>query len=176
MNRLVRLIKQRLSMRTRRIVHAHCDIPCGIYDPHQAQIAVLTIIRMNQLVSELPKPGSQTTPEERDAYVTKLARYTKVREEHAELCKHELRVIWGDYFTPEHLQKFPELHGLFWDAMKLASKARQELSPQAAQDLLAKVQKIAEIFWKTKGAGEVRRQPSLQKAGGELLYPVAAAK
>ena len=152
-------------------VHAHCDIPCGIYDPHHAQLAALTIVRMNQLISELPKPGPQTTPEERDAYVHKLSRYTKVKEEHAELCKHELRVIWGDYFTPEHLQKFPELHGLFWDAMKLASKARQEVSLPVAQDLLTKVQKIAEIFWKTKGA-EVRRQPSLQKSGGELVYPV----
>jgi len=153
-------------------VHAHCDIPCGIYDPHPAQLAALTIVRMNQLISELPKPGPQTTPEERDVYVHKLSRYTKVKEEHAELCKHELRVIWGDYFTPEHLQKFPEVHQLFWEAMKLSSKARQEVNLQTAQDLLVKVQKIAEIFWKTKGA-EVRRQPSLQKSGGEFVYPVA---
>ena len=157
------------------VVYAHCDIPCGIYDPHGAQIAALTIVRMNQLIAELPKPGPQTTPEERDAYVHKLSRYTKVKEEHAELCKHELRVIWGDYFTPEHLQKFPELHGLFWEAMKLASKVRQEVNLQAAQDLLAKVQNIAEIFWKTKGV-DVRRQPSLQKSGGELLYPIPAEK
>lgn len=162
-------------MRRLLTVHAHCDIPCGIYDPHQAQLAALTIIRMNQLIAELPKPGPQTTPEERDAYVHKLSRYTQVKEEHAEACKRELRVLWGDYFTPEHVQKFPELHGLFWDAMKLASKARQEVSLQVAQDLLTKVQKIGELFWKTKGA-EVRRQPSLQKAGGELVYPVPAAK
>ena len=153
-------------------VHAHCDIPCGIYDPHHAQIAVLTIVRMNQLIGELPKPGPQTTPEERDAYVHKLSRYTRVKDEHAEACKQELRVLWGDYFTPEHLQKFPELHGLFWDAMKGASKARQEVNLQAAQDLLTKVQKITEIFWKTKGS-DVRRQPSLQKSGGELVYPAA---
>ncbi len=153
-------------------IHAHCDIPCGIYDPHSAQIAALTLIRMNQLISELPKLGPQTTPDEREAYVIKLARYTKVKEEHAEICKHELRVLWGDYFTPDHLQKFPEVHGVFWDAMKLASKARQENNPQHGQDLLTKVQKIAEVFWKSKGA-EVRKQPSLQKSGGELLYPVA---
>ena len=84
-------------------------------------------------------------------------------------------MIWGDYFTPEHLQKFPELHSLFWQAMKLASKVRQNIDSQATQELLTSVQKITEIFWKTKGA-EVRRQPSLQKSGGELLYPVAAAK
>ena len=151
-------------------VFAHCDIPCGIYDPHQAQLSALTIVRMNQLIAELPKPGPQTTPEERDAYVHKLSRYTQVKEEHAEACKRDLRVLWGDYFTPEHLQKFPEVHQLFWDAMKLASKVRQEVNLQAAQDLLVKVQKIAEIFWKSKGA-EVRRQPSLQKSGGELVYP-----
>jgi len=153
-----------------RTVFAHCDIPCGIYDPHVAQIAALTIIRMNQLISELPKPGPQTTPEERDTYVHKLSRYTHIKEEHAELCKRELRVLWADYFTPDHLKQHPELHGLFWDTMKLASKARQEIGLQTAQDLLAKVQAIADIFWKTKGAA-THRQPSLQKSGGELVYP-----
>lgn len=153
-------------------VDAHCDIPCGIYDPHAAQIDALTVVRMNQLIAELPKPGPTTTPQERDAYVHKLSRYTQTKETHAENCKRELRVLWGDYFTPEHLQKFPELHGLFWDAMKLASKARQDVNLQAAQDLLAKVQKIAEVFWTSKGA-QTRLQPSLQKSGGELLYPVS---
>lgn len=175
----MRNFRQFVIWRVRRLVsrevHAHCDIPCGIYDPHAAQIAALTIVRMSQLIAELPKPGPQTTPEERDASVHKLSRYIKVKEDHAELVKHELRVIWGDYFTPEHLQKFPELHGLFWDAMKLASKARQEVGLPVAQDLLVKVQKIAEIFWKTKGA-ELRHQPSLQKAGGELVYPVVQSK
>lgn len=175
MSMVKRLIEYLVPWISVKDVHAHCDIPCGIYDPHTAQVAVLTIVRMNQLMAELPKPGPQTTPEEREAYVHKLSRYTNVKEEHAEVCKQELRVLWGDYFTPDHLQKFPELHGLFWEAMKLASKTRQEVNLQAAQDLLAKVQKIAEVFWKTKGA-EVRRQPSLQKAGGELVYPVAQAK
>ena len=151
-------------------VYAHCDIPCGIYDPHMAQLAALSILRMNQLIGELPKPGPQTTPAERDAYVHKLSRYTHVKETHAELCKHELRVLWGDYFTPDHVKSYPELHTLFWEAMKLSSKVRQEVNLQAAQDLLVKVQKIAEIFWKTKGA-DTRRQASLQKAGGELVYP-----
>lgn len=156
-----------------RLVHAHCDIPCGIYDPHMAQLAALTIVRMHQLMAELPKPSPQMTPEEREAFVHKLSRYTQVKEEHAEACKRELRVLWGDYFTAEHAQKFPELHGLFWDAMKLASKARQEINPKTADELLAKVQQIAEIFWTSKGA-QVRRQPSMQKSGGELLYPAAA--
>jgi nickel superoxide dismutase len=173
MHRVTRLI-DRLIERVfpLRVAEAHCDIPCGIYDPHAAQIAALTIIRMDQLIAELPKPGPQTTPEDRETYVHKLARFTTVKEHHAEICKHELRVLWGDYVTPEHLQKFPELHTLFWDAMKLASKARQDRALQQAQDLLAKVQQIAEIFWKTKGV-EVKKQPSQQKSGGELVYPVA---
>ena len=154
------------------VVNAHCDIPCGIYDPHAAQIAALTVVRMNQLIAELPKPGPQTTPQERDAYVHKLARYTEVKEAHAESCKRELRVLWGDYFTADHVKQFPELHGLFWDAMKAASKARQEIGLPLAEDLLAKTQRITELFWKTKGA-DVRRQPSLQKSGGELVYPAA---
>ncbi len=151
-------------------VYAHCDIPCGIYDPHAAQIAALTVLRMNQLIADVPKPGPTTTPEERDAYVHKMARYTQVKESHAEICKRELAVIWSDYLTPDHLQQQPELHGLFWEAMKLAGKTRQEISLQKAQDLVAKVQKIAEIFWQTKGV-PTRAQPSQQKSGGELVYP-----
>ena len=170
----VRALLNRLGAMSRapRRVEAHCDIPCGIYDPHGAQLAALTVLRMHQLIAELPKPDPQMPPADREAYVHKLARYTHVKEAHAELCKQELRVLWGDYFTPEHLQKFPEVHGLFWDAMKAASKVRQHVDLKAAQDLLTKVQQIAEVFWKTKGA-ETRRQPSLQKSGGELLYPVS---
>ncbi|MBI2164964.1 MAG: superoxide dismutase, Ni [Chloroflexi bacterium] len=154
-----------------RAAYAHCDIPCGIYDPHLAQIAALSTVRMNQLIQELPKPGSPASAQEVETYQAKLARYIAVKEHHAELCKHELRIIWGDYFKPEHLQQHPDLHTQFWNAMKQASKVRQEVNMAAAQELLATVQKIAETFWKTKGA-EVHRQPSLQTGGGELLYPV----
>ncbi len=170
--KVIEWIRQRIAWMRTTTVHAHCDIPCGIYDPHAAQIAALTVIRMNQLITELPKPGPDTSPQERDAYVHKLSRYATVKDAQAELCKQELRIIWGDYVTPDHVKQFPELHGLFWDAMKLASKARQDVNLQAAQDLLTKVQQITELFWKTKGA-VVRRQPSLQKSGGELVYPAA---
>ena len=144
--------------------YAHCDIPCGIYDPHLAQIAALTTVRMNQLIQDLPSDEGAS----RDA---KLSRYVAVKEHHAELCKHEIRIIWGDYFKPEHVEEYPELHELVWNIMKLGSKVRQEIDMQAAQDLLSNVQKFSEIFWKTKGT-EVRRQPSLQTGGGDLVYPV----
>ena len=152
--------------------YAHCDIPCGIYDPHLAQIGAQTVIRMNQLIAALPRPPADASKEERDRYSNSLARYIAVKEEHAELVKKEIRIIWGDYFKPEHLKKYPELHSTVWNIMKLASKARQEVNIQAAQDLLAEVQKFAEIFWATKGAS-VRRQPSLQAVGGESVYPLA---
>src|SRR3989338_8993937 len=95
-------------------VHAHCDIPCGIYDPHLAQMAAHTVIRMTILISET-------------ADTHKIARLTAVKEEHAELCKKEIRILWGDYFKHEHVEKYPELHELVWVAMKLASQARQEV-------------------------------------------------
>ncbi len=153
------------------VAYAHCDIPCGIYDPHLAQVAALTTVRMNQLIQDLPKPGPTTTPQEMSTYGAKLGRYIAVKEHHAELCKQELRIIWGDYFKPEHVQKYPDLHTQFWNALKLGSKVRQEVDLAAAQQLLESVQKIAEIFWATKGAG-VRRQASLQTGGGELVFPV----
>jgi nickel superoxide dismutase len=152
--------------------HAHCDIPCGIYDPHLAQIAAQTVVRMNQLIEGLPRPGADASKEERDKYSNSLARYIAVKEEHAELCKHEVRVIWGDYFKPEHLEKAPDVHSTVWNIMKLASKNRQEVNMEAAQDLLAEVQKFAETFWASKGVS-VRRQPSNQAVGGESVVPTA---
>ena len=151
-------------------VHAHCDIPCGIYDPHVAQIGALTCIRMNQLISDLgdaPGPGDKP---KNDAWHNSLARYVTVKEEHAELVKKEVRIIWGDYFKPEHLEKFPDLHSTVWSIMKLGSTVRQQVNMQAAQDLLAEVQKFAEAFWASKDA-KVRRQPSRQAVGGEVVLP-----
>src|SRR5208283_4709765 len=102
-------------------VYAHCDIPCGIYDPHEAQIAALTVIRMDQLVAELAAPAMDAKPEDRAAYVSKLARYTAVKELHSERVKHEIRIIWGDYFTADHAKQFPNLAELTMKIMKQAS-------------------------------------------------------
>ena len=136
------------------VAYAHCDIPCGIYDPHLAQISALTVVRMNQLIDGLTVPGTDASG-----------------EEHAELCKRELRILWSDYFKDEHVQQYPDLHDKFFNALKLASGARQNQDIGVAQQLLAATQKIAELFWKTKGATPVR-QPSRQgAAGGELVYP-----
>ncbi len=154
-------------------VEAHCDIPCGIYDPHEAQIAALTVLRMDQLIAEAPAPAVDAKAEERAAFASKVARYTLVKEQHAERVKHEVRVIWGDYVTPELAQKHPQLGELSVKILKQASKGRQGTGVADAQELVKLVQEFAEVFWQTKGA-KTRRQPSLQKSGGELVVPVPA--
>ncbi len=156
-----------------RPVYAHCDIPCGIYDPHEAQIAALTVLRMDQLIGEAVMPPTDAMPEDRSAYVAKLARYTAVKEAHAERVKHEVRVIWGDYITPDHVKQHPTLGDHVVKILKQASKARQSTAVADAQELVKLVQEFAEVFWATKGA-KTHRQPSLQKSGGELVVPVPA--
>ena len=156
-----------------RVAEAHCDIPCGIYDPHAAQIAALTVVRMVQLIQGLQKPDVGASKEEWDTYTMQISRYSAVKEEHARLCEHEIIVLWTDYFKPEHLQVAPDLHDVVWKATKLTSTVKQQISMDAAQQLLAATQQIAELFWKTKGV-QTRRQPSNQgQVGGELVYPVA---
>ncbi len=170
MNRLLRsslCLLDRLS--PPEVVHAHCDIPCGIYDPHLAQIAALTCVRMNQLIADLKQPQSNDKGLW-DVYSNSLSRYVTTKEEHAELVKKEVRIIWGDYFKPEHLEKHKDLHATVWNIMKLASKVRQEVNKQAAEDLVAQVQKFSEVFWATKDA-KTQRQPSRMPVGGEVVLP-----
>lgn len=126
---------------------AHCDIPCGIYDPHLAQVAALTVIRMIDLMNTLYKDHTDHDLE----FKNSLSRYIAVKEEHAELCKHEIRVIWGDYIKPAHVEKYPQLHELAHKIMQLGSKCRQTANRETALELLIAVNQFAEIFWATKG-------------------------
>jgi nickel superoxide dismutase len=167
------VLSVRDTIRPPTTVYAHCDIPCGIYDPHEAQIAALTVMRMDQLIADLAPPLADAKPEDRALHTSKIARYTAVKELHAERVKHEIRVIWGDYFTADHAKQFPQLAELTMKIMKQASKARQGSTLADAEGLLGLVQQFAEIFWQTKGA-KTKRQPSLQKSGGELVVPVSA--
>jgi nickel superoxide dismutase len=147
--------------------HAHCDIPCGIYDPHLMQLAALTVVRMNQLINDLQPPQAMEKGE-RDKYMHALVRYTQVKEEHAELVKREARIIRGDFFKPENSP--PDIDQLFDNILKTASKARQNIDMDAAQQLLSLTNQFAEAFWKAKGV-ETKRQPSNQAAGGEYVVP-----
>jgi nickel superoxide dismutase len=146
---------------------AHCDIPCGIYDPHAALIAALSVIRMIDLMNDLAKERASIDDME---YFNSMARYITVKEEHAEICKHEVRIIFGDYIKKEHLDKYPELPTLFHQIMQLGSKGRQTVVRQHGLDLLKAVNRFAEIFWETKGI-TTKRVAAPYKPGEEMVLP-----
>ena len=151
---------------------AHCDIPCGIYDPHLAQVAALTVVRMNQLIEGLEAPGGGGPPsqEDRVKFLNSLTRYIATKEEHAELVKHEVRIIRGDFFKPDNS---PDNIGELVDGiMKTASAARQNVDKAAAEKLLDLVNQFAAAFWKAKGV-ETKKVSSNQAAGGEFVVPAA---
>ena len=124
------------------VAYAHCDIPCGIYDPSAATIAAQTVAKMIEKITGAT--GSDDAS--RNTYIRSIA----VKEEHAQICKKELLILWTDYFKPEHLEKYPKLHDTFWKAAKLCSKNKQSVDAAAAADLQAAVKEIADIFWATK--------------------------
>ena len=130
--------------------YAHCDIPCGIYDPISAKIAAQTVLKMVMRIEALsyPQGGSH---EEYTTYRNTFGRYVVVKEQHAELVKHEVDILWHDYFRPEHLEKYPDLHTTVWETTKLASANKQGVDLDAAKKLVESVDKVAEIFWATKG-------------------------
>lgn len=126
------------------VARAHCDVPCGIYDPAGAQLAARTVARMVELIGQLDP--SSTAIADRQKFVRCVA----VKEEHAELVKRDVQVIWSDYFKPEHLEKFPDLHTKVWNILKLAGKNKQNIDAEAAAQLEAAVAEFAEMFWATK--------------------------
>jgi nickel superoxide dismutase len=141
---------------------AHCDIPCGIYDPITAQIAALTVVRMIDLMDGLESKGKD--------YDNSMSRYIAVKEEHAEKAKHEIRVIWGDYIKPQHVEQYPELHNLTHKIMQLGSKSRQTKDRATAVELVETINKFAEIFWATKGV-KTKRAKAPYAPALEVVYP-----
>ncbi len=124
--------------------YAHCDIPCGIYDPIAAKIAAQTVQKMVLRMQALQQGDDHA------AFANSMSRYIKVKDEHAELCKHELRIIWADYGWPNLPEGF-DLHGSFNAALKLAGRCRQTVDMAACEELVAAVDNIATAFWATKG-------------------------
>ena len=124
--------------------YAHCDIPCGIYDPIAAKIAAQTVQKMVLRMQALQEGDDHA------AFANSMARYIKVKDDHAELCKHELRILWADYGWPNLPEGF-DLHGSFNAALKLAGRCRQTVDMAACEELVAAVDNIATAFWATKG-------------------------
>lgn len=148
---------------------AHCDIPCGIYDPYAAQVAAQTVLRMTGLIAEAGKANGDSRLKTQT--VSQIARLTKVKEEHAELVKHEVRVIWGDYFKTEMLGKDKGLHDLVFKIMKAASLVKQNVDIEACNDLVVLVGKFSQIFWESKGR-KTQKIKSGYPTEGELVVPI----
>ena len=126
-------------LRPRRIVHAHCDLPCGVYDPAQARIEAESVKACQEKYQ-----GSD------DAIFRDRA--VSIKEERADLVKEHLWVLWTDYFKPEHLEKYPQLHDLFWKATKEAGLAKKAQDPAQGQKLLDAIDELSKVFWETKSA------------------------
>ncbi|MCA9337254.1 superoxide dismutase, Ni [Candidatus Saccharibacteria bacterium] len=126
---------------TRRIkpVYAHCDLPCGVYDPAQARIEAQSVYNIMDKYSD-------------DLHEEDKIRAIMIKEQRAELVKHHLWVLWTDYFKPEHLKQHPDLHDLFWQATKQASACKKTTDVAEAKKLLDMIDNIADIFWATKKA------------------------
>jgi len=123
------------------IVHAHCDLPCGVYDPAQARIEAESVKAISQKYNDNSDPEFRT-------------RCLIIKEQRSELVKHHLWVLWTDYFKPAHFEKYPQLNQLFNEATKLAGAAGTKGSTDVskADELLSKIEEISKIFWETKQA------------------------
>ena len=122
-------------------VSAHCDLPCGVYDPAQARIEAESIKAIIEKYAANEDPAFR-------------ARAIQIKEERSDLVKHHLWVLWTDYFKPPHFEKYPQLHELFNEATKLAGAGgtKGSLDVKTADDLLGKIAEIDRIFWETKKA------------------------
>jgi len=125
---------------------AHCDIPCGVYDPAPALIAAVSVARLMDIMHQ--GGADKASDVERANFI---ARCTLRKEEEAEKVKHEIRVIWGDYFKAPLIEKHPEIHALTHAIMQKASACKQEAHRSDAEELVELVNRFAKIFWTTKG-------------------------
>ena len=123
------------------MVSAHCDLPCGVYDPAQARIEAESVKAIQEKYQANEDP-------------TFRARAVQIKEQRSELVKHHLEVLWSDYFKAPHFEKYPQLHTLFNDAVKAAGAGGTKASndPKTGQQLLDLIAEIDGIFWETKKA------------------------
>ena len=131
MRTLSRILRPRLE------ATAHCDLPCGVYDPAQARIEAQSV----KACMEKYQGSNDPVFQERAVFI---------KEERADLVKHHLWVLWTDYFKPDHLKSYPQLHELFWKATKMAGDCKRSHDPADGQKLLDEIHEISDIFWKTK--------------------------
>jgi nickel superoxide dismutase len=124
-------------------VSAHCDVPCGLYETDSMMQAAATTLRMIEKIEAL---GELDSIEKHNNFV----RMVVTKEKHAQKCKDELYLLWSDYFKPEHLEQFPDLHNIFWMAAKQCGKVKQTVSKEECQKLIDMVHDISHLFADSK--------------------------
>ncbi|HEX2064346.1 MAG TPA: superoxide dismutase, Ni [Acidimicrobiales bacterium] len=134
---LTRVLELADRLRPPMVARAHCDLPCGVYDPAQARIEAESVYGIQQKFQDSDDPVFRE-------------RAIQIKEERADLVKHHLWVLWTDYFKPEHLEQYPELHDTFWKATKLAGDSKKSTDPSQGQELLDAIAEIDKMFWETK--------------------------
>jgi len=120
-------------------VSAHCDLPCGVYDPAQARIEAESVKAVQEKYQANEDADFRT-------------RAVVIKEQRAELAKHHVSVLWSDYFKPPHFEKYPQLHQLVNDTLKALSAAKASNDPATGQKALDLIAQIDKIFWETKQA------------------------
>lgn len=145
------------------VASAHCDIPCKIYDPISAQISVLTMIRMVDLIEALEVSEDSNYP-------NTLSRLVVQKEAHGVKVKEEICIIWGDYIKQPQLLAFPELNELVHSILLKTSQCKQQVNKIATLELLEQVNRFAEIFWATKDISTYRATCPYPPAQA-LIYP-----
>jgi len=160
MNKLLNLLTQFIKEEK---AYAHCDIPCGIYDPFVVQRAAHTLLRMTNLIVGVKRENEIKAEHD-------IARMTIVKEKHADLLEEELETLRNDYFKKDHYKDFSNLNDLFITTLEFLAKTRQGIDVQAASDTLEGVLKISEIFFKTKGVIPVRIKSIYPTEGEIVIY------
>ncbi len=133
-------------------VYAHCDGPCGVYDPSSARVAAEAVLSMTKKLIALAPAGNDQNSIA--AYNNTFSRFVAIKEEEAQKAKKELLILWTDYFKPEHLSTYPDLHETFWKAAKLCSACKVNIDQGKAEELLEAVKTIHAMFWSSKGRND----------------------
>jgi len=147
------LLNSLLNKNSNKKVYAHCDGPCGVYDPASARVAAEAVLSMTKKLIALTPP-SNTNSDEWSAYNNTFSRYVAVKEDQAKETKKEILILWTDYFKPVHLETYPDLHETIWKAAKLCSACKVNIDQSQAEELMNYVEKIHNIFWESKGRSD----------------------
>lgn len=126
-------------------VYAHCDVPCGIYETDTMRHAAETCMRMIEKIEALGELDDDNTEQ-----MANFVRMVQTKEKHAQKVKDEAYILWSDYFKPEHLERFPNLHQVFWDVAKAASEVKHTVNKETCRQLLDRVVEAEKLFADSK--------------------------